>query len=329
MYEAIICVNDSSRRPIKLELFFCPELAKQLNWRHAQQVIFRFRGTPERWLGTIGLKTPHFPYVWANVTLVNTDLKGGGRFRRPTSELLHQHKLGPGDRVPVHVDQCGDLVLDAKPHRAGHVSVSGPHNHERRARRSNSSSSHGGDSVKAFPFGNRKEIEELASIYWETISRSERHVEQHVIPQVVESARKRGYLLKDEFVTLARWKSTRPTRSYHSNTQNHVEGQTKRALLPTANREDSLEALVRLNGIKQRTATAILHWFRPDDTPILDVRVVAAAGLETPKGWENNIDYYRAFAEKIIREAQIAGVALRTIDRALWTWDKHTRLSNS
>lgn len=92
---------------------------------------------------------------------------------------------------------------------------------------------------------------------------------------------------------------------------------------PDSSRKDALAALDTLNGVALRTATAILHWFR-DDTPILDMRVVRALDGKFSKissNWEN-IELYQEVADLIIRETRRVGVDLRTMDRALWTWDK-------
>ncbi|GAB4575271.1 MAG: hypothetical protein Tsb008_15370 [Rhodothalassiaceae bacterium] len=163
----------------------------------------------------------------------------------------------------------------------------------------------------------------LANEYWNQISSYEKCVEQKIIPGIIADARNRGYLLKEEFITIGCWKSTRPKPRYQQNSEDDVKCLTKVALSPDSSRKDALAALDTLNGVALRTATAILHWFR-DDTPILDMRVVRALDGKFSKissNWEN-IELYQEVADLIIRETRRVGVDLRTMDRALWTWDK-------
>jgi hypothetical protein len=327
MYEAVVRMNDSSRRPAKLELFFCPALARDLDWHHEAKVIFRFHGTPERWSGTIGLPR-HNPYLWTNVELLSVPHSSAEEGRkRPISELLHRHGLSPKDRVPLRIDENGDLLLDVTHHRAGN-SFDGESSPTKRRSGQNdyqlgTFSSQSAGKVRRFPLGDKAAIDELAKRYWEVISHREYDAEFNRIPQIVQRARERGYLKTDEFITLASWKSTRPLRRYVANHWRFIKTQTANSLAAVS-RDDGLKYLDALAGVGLRTATAILHWFRPSDTPILDQRIVRALGHRLPKDWEN-IDFYREIAGEIVREARRAGVNLRTMDRALWVWDKLNR----
>jgi hypothetical protein len=325
MYEAIVRTNNSSRTPVKLELFFCPALAQDLDWNHEAQVIIRFEGTPERWAGTVGLRPRHDPYLWSNVVLVTGQSLGAEEgLGRPVSELLHLHGLSPRDRVPVHSEQNGDLILEVghrriEDHSEG-TSRPAKNRATRHGRGHGSASSQSTTKVQRFPFGNKAAIEVLAEEYWGAITPSESDAERNQIPQIVDHARTRGYLKKDEFITLAGWKSKRPLRRYVTNDWRFIKTQTRDALA-SADRYQALKSLDSLDGVALRTATAILHWFRLADTPILDQRVVAAVGRTPPTSWER-IDFYREVAEEILFEARRVDVDLRTMDRALWAWDK-------
>ena len=97
--------------------------------------------------------------------------------------------------------------------------------------------------------------------------------------------------------------------------------QATAAAFTARNDKDAINALCQLNGVALRTATALLHWMRPNEFPIIDVRVIAALGLPDPSSWED-IGYYQRVAEQIRSVAAAASVDLRTVDRALWTLDK-------
>ena len=65
----------------------------------------------------------------------------------------------------------------------------------------------------------------------------------------------------------------------------------------------------------------MLQWMRPDRFPILDVRVVNALGWPEPKSWED-VEFYSRVSERVRDLSRQCDVDLRTMDRALWAWDK-------
>ncbi|RMD91125.1 MAG: hypothetical protein D6807_00345 [Alphaproteobacteria bacterium] len=176
--------------------------------------------------------------------------------------------------------------------------------------------------TKKFPFGDRKAIIDLEKDYWNVITRDEREAERNRIPGIVNQAVKRGYLLKDEFIEMACWKSRRPISWYQKNSESRIQSLSKRAFQARI-RDEALRALDDLEGVALPTATAILHWFRKD-TPIIDVRVCGAFGIEERVARSKTYSYgsYADLAERIMEEAKRVGVTLRQMDRALWVWDK-------
>jgi len=68
-------------------------------------------------------------------------------------------------------------------------------------------------------------------------------------------------------------------------------------------------------------AVAMLHWMRPTEFPILDVRVINSLGWQASKNWED-LAYYERFASHIQSHAARLEVDIRTLDRALWAMDK-------
>jgi len=180
-----------------------------------------------------------------------------------------------------------------------------------------------GDELQ-FPFGDRDAIEALAvNVYWrpDIITPEEKEAEKNRIPDIVKSAQERGYLSKDEFIELGRWKSPRPLWHYKQNSEERVTDLTKKAL-SASDRAEALEQLDALDGVALPTASAILHWFR-DDTPIIEFRVVEALGYsEFPDSRFKNYNFYNEIADKVIQEAKRVEVSLRDMDRALWAWQK-------
>lgn len=169
------------------------------------------------------------------------------------------------------------------------------------------------------PLNSCYELKQLEKEYWDLISRNEAS-EEKLFEQEFADARLKGFLSKELFVRVGRWKSVRNTQNYMSNSTESIHIATKIAFTATDDKV-ALEALMGLRGVALRTASAILHWMRPDHYPILDFRVVNALGLTEPSSYEN-YEFYSQIATIVRNIAQEHDLNLRTIDRALWAWDK-------
>ena len=170
-----------------------------------------------------------------------------------------------------------------------------------------------------FPFDELAEITRLADAYWGLISTGEA-AEERAFPGEVAVARAAGFLTKPLFVRLALWKSRRNKQRYGSNSDKEVQVATAKAFVASDD-ADALKALDGLRGVALRTASAILHWMRPDWFPILDFRVIAALGEMEPQTYED-FELYTRVADRIRNLAKEHSLDLRTVDRALWSWDK-------
>lgn len=171
----------------------------------------------------------------------------------------------------------------------------------------------------AFPFGHCGEILKLSTVYWDLINPTEAAEERRFEQDFAEAGRQ-GFLSKELFIRVARWKSVRNTSHYQSNSIESVRAATAKAFT-AANDTSALAALMQLRGVALRTASAILHWMRPDQFPVLDVRVVAALGLTESTSYED-FEFYSLVASRVRDLARECGVDLRIMDRALWAWDK-------
>jgi hypothetical protein len=177
----------------------------------------------------------------------------------------------------------------------------------------------GNVSSSAFPFGDCDEIRRLATVYWDLISSTEASEERRFEQDFAE-AKKQGYLSKELFIRVGRWKSVRNTSSYMRNPVESIRDTTSEAF-KTENDKNALAALMRLEGVALRTASAILHWMKPDRFPVLDFRVVAALDIAEPASYED-FGFYSLIATRVRDLARECDINLRTIDRALWAWDK-------
>jgi uracil-DNA glycosylase family 4 len=138
-------------------------------------------------------------------------------------------------------------------------------------------------------------------------------------------ARERGWYTRDEFLTVARWKSPRSRRRCEENDESHVKAATLLAL-STPDERQRIEALTQLHGIDYPTASVLLHLAHQDPYPIIDFRALWSLGVETPPS-AYSFTYWWAYTQACRSLATDAGVRMRTLDRALWQFSKERRPS--
>ena len=141
------------------------------------------------------------------------------------------------------------------------------------------------------------------------------------------AARNRGWYARDEFLTVARWKSPRSRKRCEENDESHVKTATQLALSASDERQ-RIEALTRLRGIELPTASVLLHLAHRDPYPIIDFRALWSLGVETPPS-AYSFTYWWAYTQACRSLAKEAGVRMRTFDRALWQFSKERQASRS
>ena len=137
------------------------------------------------------------------------------------------------------------------------------------------------------------------------------------------AARERGWLTEDEFLTIAKWKSPRPTSYYRRNTGDVIRLTSARALA-TSHELECVLVLTGLYGVNVRTASAIVHLSHREPFPLLDAWGLTAFGIERTETerWDE-LAWLRIWPEYVracraIRER--TGQDMRSLDRALWTF---------
>jgi hypothetical protein len=133
------------------------------------------------------------------------------------------------------------------------------------------------------------------------------------------AARERGWLTKDELVTICAWKSPRP-RPHVARNPDEVVHEVTGVALSARCEHLRIGALTLLAGVSIRTASAILHLAHRDDYPLIDVRALWSLSAEEADPdeffvWLGYVEACRAIATK-------AKVDMRTLDRALWGYSK-------
>lgn len=136
---------------------------------------------------------------------------------------------------------------------------------------------------------------------------------------------KRGYLLKSELLTIARWKSPRSAGHAEKNQFRDVEEITRFAFSASSERA-RIESLTILDGVEWPTASVLLHLYHKDPYPILDFRALWSISLTPPSQYffEFWWKYTTYFRELICR----TGMGKRELDRGLWQYSKENQKSN-
>jgi hypothetical protein len=87
----------------------------------------------------------------------------------------------------------------------------------------------------------------------------------------VREARRRGFISRDEFLAMCRWKSPRALHHYRRNAEASVREASRRALATRSERR-RIEHLIALDGVSVPVASAILTLLDPRRYGVLDIR---------------------------------------------------------
>jgi hypothetical protein len=140
------------------------------------------------------------------------------------------------------------------------------------------------------------------------------------VEAIGKAARERGWFTRDEFLTVARWKSPRSRRLCEENDESAVKAVTQLAL-STPDERQRIETLTHLRGIGFPTASVLLHLGHRDPYPIIDFRALWSLGVQSPPA-AYSFTFWWAYTQACRSLAREAGVRMRTLDRALWQYSK-------
>ena len=90
-----------------------------------------------------------------------------------------------------------------------------------------------------------------------------------------------------------------------------------RAATAAPNDQTAVEALIELSGVGVPVASAILTAIYPNRYTIIDFRALEALGTNTTN---RSVSFYLRYLRHCRETAEMYGVSLRQLDRALWQW---------
>ena len=161
------------------------------------------------------------------------------------------------------------------------------------------------------------DIPRMVAEYWAAGRPEDKASESHIETVVTPAIRWRGFLTKDDFLALCRWKSPRAVTYAARNDDEYIRAVTGCALATESERL-RIEVLTLLGGAGWPMASVILHFGCDNLYPILDVRALWSAGVDDVSAVAYDFELWQAYTLFCRRAAEEAGVSMRVLDRAMW-----------
>jgi hypothetical protein len=140
--------------------------------------------------------------------------------------------------------------------------------------------------------------------------------------RVAPAARARGFLTRNEFLAICRWKTPRSQPRCARNRDAFI-AEVTRIALAAQDGEIKIRSLLLLSGVSWATASVILHFCDQGRHPILDYRALWSLGLAEPPDY--TYDFWLEYGDFVRGIADRTNLAMRAIDRALWQYSKENQ----
>jgi len=162
------------------------------------------------------------------------------------------------------------------------------------------------------------QIRELSDRYVTELGERDRRLTDAITQQVFPSYEQKGYLTKDEFLTVCAWKTPRSQPRCGSNDAGFIREVSSLARM-TNSEQMRIQVWTLLAGVKWPTASVFLHFAFPGRYPILDYRALWSLRVDgvpyTFALWQEYTTFCRALSCR-------AGVTMRELDQALWKYSE-------
>lgn len=165
----------------------------------------------------------------------------------------------------------------------------------------------------------KSHIGPLSHRYVEELNDRDRKLTDSVTKEVFPSYRRKGFLTKDEFVTVCMWKSPRAKPHFESNEAALIR-EVSELSRKTKSEQMRIQIWTLLSGVKWPTASVFLHFALPNRYPILDVRALWSLGINDPLSYAFPV--WRQYTDLCQSIAADAGVTMRELDQALWKYSQ-------
>jgi len=133
---------------------------------------------------------------------------------------------------------------------------------------------------------------------------------------------KKGWLSKDEFLSICLWKSRRPKSRYNKNSGSKIKSITKRAFVEP-DETKKMKLLTRLTGVGVPTASAILSVINPKRYPIIDIRCVESLRELNLITWRSiNIKHWVNYLDVVRNISKTKKKSAREIEKGLFAFNR-------
>lgn len=152
------------------------------------------------------------------------------------------------------------------------------------------------------------------------------YIEQYDLEKALfelgKEIKRRGWLSKDEFLTICLWKSRRPKNLYMQNSNKTIK-QISEACFKEINEIKKIQLLIELRGVGIPTASAILSIVDPENYPIIDERCIQSLNDLSYIKWttinENRWIEYLNIIRKISKQKNKSA---REIEKGLFAYNR-------
>ena len=164
-----------------------------------------------------------------------------------------------------------------------------------------------------------EQISKLAGRYEDLAGERDRALVEQITKEVFPAYRRNGYLTKRGFLTVCAWKTPRSKPHCESNDSDLIK-EVSAIALTTKSERLKIQAWTLLAGVKWPTASVFLHFAFPQSYPILDFRALWSLKTDVPAQY--SFPFWLEYAEFCRSLAKTAGVDMRVLDKALWTYSR-------
>jgi len=162
-------------------------------------------------------------------------------------------------------------------------------------------------------------IPELSEQYVRELPPRDRRLTTEITEKVFPSYADRGYLTREEFLTVCEWKTPRSKSRCASNDAVMIREVSSLARTTTSE-QLRIQIWTLLAGVKWPTASVFLHFAFPQRYPILDFRALWSLGTDVPPQY--TFPFWNQYAGVCRQLSESNKVSMRTLDQALWKYSE-------
>jgi hypothetical protein len=172
------------------------------------------------------------------------------------------------------------------------------------------------------PFRNTEDLREWINKYLELQTKDNKKLETKLISNIAPAVRERRFWRPEELKILCDWKAGGRTGHLCEDNSEEFIKEVTRTSYTTNNEQLRITILTLLKGVRERTASAMLHFIFNDIYPILDVWAIQAIGIEEAFEKWYSFENWIAYVEFCKKKSNCYNVSMRELDMALWAKGK-------